>query len=143
LDARQQFGRELYLTTARWRGHLDQRLRRLGLTRARWSVLVELSKSGDTLSQRQLASRIGVEAPALVRMLDSLEAGGYVERLPDANDRRTKRLRLTEMAKGITREISVASTEVRQRLLRNVGDKDLDIAMKVLSLINVELDTLE
>jgi MarR family transcriptional regulator for hemolysin len=142
LDVRQQFSRHLYTTTARWRTYLDGQLKELGLTRARWSILVELARSDDQLSQRELATLIGVEAPTLVRMLDSLEASGFVERIPDPADRRTKRLRLTERARALSDQISNASSRVREQLLGHVELQDLEVCIKVLDRISSELDQL-
>ena len=51
--------------TARlWRYALDQRLQPLGLSQAKWLVLLHLSRENG-LMQKQLARRVGIEPPTL------------------------------------------------------------------------------
>lgn len=48
---------------------LDERLKDLGVTQARWSTMVYLEKGGEGLTQRELASLMAIENPTLVRLL--------------------------------------------------------------------------
>ena len=77
---RDLFGLELGLLARWWRSKLDERLRPLGLSQARWTALWHLARGGDGLTQKQLARAVGVEGPSMVRVLDALERDGLVER---------------------------------------------------------------
>ena len=57
----------------RWRKLLDERLKDLGVTQARWFTMVCLQRGGGGLTQRELARLMTIENPTLVRLLDSLE----------------------------------------------------------------------
>ena len=61
----------------------DRRSRALGLTRSQWWVLNNLYfKQGIT--QSELADLLDVEKPTLGRLLDRLEAKGWIARRPTA-----------------------------------------------------------
>src|SRR5438445_3643089 len=65
----------------------------LDLTPPQMGVLATLD---DSSSMSRLASEMGCDASNITWMTDRLEARGLVERRPDTNDRRVKRLVLTE-----------------------------------------------
>ena len=76
----------------------DQRARRVGnLTRAQCRILVYLQRHGS-INQTQLAELVDVTPMTIARMLDRMQAGGWIERLADQHDRRAFRLRLTAQA---------------------------------------------
>jgi MarR family transcriptional regulator for hemolysin len=79
------------------RERLDQILRVAGGSFPAYMVLTHAEAYPD-LSQRQLADRVGIEAPTLVRHIDRLVADGLVRRVRDPQDRRVSRVELT--AKG-------------------------------------------
>jgi DNA-binding MarR family transcriptional regulator len=66
------------------------------LTFPQWRVLVVLGerRQGATLSE--VATRVGVTLPATSRQLRRLARRGLVEIVPDPDDRRASRARLTE-----------------------------------------------
>lgn len=77
---------------------IDRRLQPFGLTRAQWAVLAVLS-SRDGLSQSELAEELEIEKSTVGRLIDHVEARGWVERRPMAGDRRLWRLHLTDLAR--------------------------------------------
>jgi MarR family transcriptional regulator, transcriptional regulator for hemolysin len=78
----------------------DRRVRRIGLTRAQWLVLTRLHRRPGA-SQSELAEMLEVEKATAGRMIDRLERNGWVERRPDATDRRINRLYLTAEAERV------------------------------------------
>ena len=81
----------------------DRKVRDLNLTRSQWWVLVFLIRY-DGHNQTELADVLDIGKVALGGLLDRLEAKGWVERRPDATDRRAKRVYLTEQVKPLIRE---------------------------------------
>ena len=65
------------------RREFERRVRDMGFTRNQWRVLAHLRRV-DGINQSQLADRMDVEPIALVRLLDKLEAAGYVQRRQNA-----------------------------------------------------------
>lgn len=139
MDIGAGFAMELGRVSRRWRTRLDERLKHTGLTQARWIVLLQLSQAG-AMSQRELADRVGVEGPTLVRVLDKLEGQGLVERRADDGDRRAKQIHLTEAATPVLGEISRISTQLRQELLADIAGEELTRTMQVLKVIADRLE---
>ena len=91
--------RLLYETTRLWRDRYEQDLREQhpNLTGARCTVLVYLAQHEGT-NQSALAQFLDIRPSTLVRLLDRLEAAGFVTRRPDPRDRRAHLLVLTAKA---------------------------------------------
>ncbi|MEU5880751.1 MarR family transcriptional regulator [Spirillospora sp. NPDC047279] len=64
--------------------------------RAAVPVLRLLADEDGPLRPGEVAARLAVEAPHVTRMVQRLEKAGYVERVPDPDDRRAHRVRLTD-----------------------------------------------
>lgn len=75
----------------------ERRVRSLGLTRAQWIVIARLNRRPG-LSQSEVADLLEIEKASAGRLIDRMEAKGWLERRPDANDRRVNRLHLTKEA---------------------------------------------
>jgi MarR family transcriptional regulator for hemolysin len=86
--------------------YADQRARDFGMTRAQWAVLARVERS-EGLKQCELADTLDLQPITLTRLIDRLCDGGLIERRPDPDDRRAKRLYLTPAARpvldGLTR----------------------------------------
>ena len=82
----------------------DRRVRELGITRAQWLVLTRLHRHPG-VSQSELADLMEVERASAGRMIDRLEANGWVERRAQDGDRRVKRVYLTSEAERVHRRI--------------------------------------
>ncbi len=82
----------------------DRRAREHGMTRAQWMILFRLRRLPGT-SQRELAELLEVEPITVGRLVDRLEARGFVERRADPADRRVWRLHLTPAAAPVLAEL--------------------------------------
>src|SRR3981081_4901802 len=83
----------------------DRRVRRLGLTRSQWLGINRLHRRPGA-TQSELAEMLEVEKPTAGRMVDRVEAQGWVERRADGADRRVNRLYLTAEADLIKRRLA-------------------------------------
>src|SRR6202050_4270061 len=68
-----------------------------GMTLGRCAVLIQLAQH-ERPNQAALAHILDIRPITLVRLLDRLEAAGFVERIPDPDDRRAHVLALTAKA---------------------------------------------
>ncbi|WFF43235.1 transcriptional regulator SlyA [Salinicola endophyticus] len=121
----QHIGFKLARLPRLWRAVIDERLAPLGLTQTRWVTLYNLRRMGGGQAQCDLARAIGVEAPSLVRTLDQLAEQNLIERRPCAEDRRTKRLHLTEEAAPLLEQIEAIVDEVRDEMLAGFSEEDM------------------
>jgi DNA-binding MarR family transcriptional regulator len=83
-------------------------------------VLTHLFRN-DGITQSELADILEVEKPTLGRLLDRLEAKGWVRREADASDRRVKRLYLTEEVEPIMKTMRSAAADVRREALAGLS----------------------
>lgn len=125
------FGRQLAVLSRAWRAELDRRLVHLGLSQARWLVLLHLARLPDTPTQRELAQSVGVEGPTLARLLDSLEKHGLVRRVLVPEDRRAKKIVLSERAQPIIQEIEAISAQLHQEMFAGIDSEDMERCLKV------------
>lgn len=122
---RERFGIGLGQLSRLWRKELDRRLSPYGLTEARWLALLHLSRMGQPVTQKDLAARIRVQGPTLVRTLDWLEAEGLIERHPIEGDRRAKALRLTARAMPSLARIEAVAEGLRDELFADVDEAEM------------------
>jgi len=82
---------------ARLRRHaFDEQAKPMGLTRSQFSVLAHLGRHRDgQMNQSEIAAALEVGKVTLGGLVDRLEAGGLARREPSDEDRRVKRIRLT------------------------------------------------
>jgi MarR family transcriptional regulator for hemolysin len=96
----------LHETARLWCSRYDREVRAQlpGMTGARCTVLIHLALHGG-VNQAALAQILNIRSVTLVRLLDRLEAAGFVERMPDPDDRRAHVLALTAKALPIIESI--------------------------------------
>lgn len=133
------FAQGLTFVARRWRNLMNEELRALGQSQARWGALYWIVVFGDTVNQTELAERIGVEQPTLGRVLRGLERDGIIKRVIAA-DRRARVIRLTPAAKPLMRQINRIQESVRARLLDGISTRDLQTCVAVFARI---LDNIE
>jgi len=75
----------------------ERRVRAVGLTRAQWLVITRVHRRPG-LSQSAVADLLEIEKASAGRLIDRMEAKGWLRRQPDASDRRINRLHLTPAA---------------------------------------------
>jgi DNA-binding MarR family transcriptional regulator len=85
-----------------------------------------LERLGCGARQRALAEEIGIEGPSLVRLLDTLEAAGLVERAVDPADRRRHGLTVTEAGEGVLRSVKRRRTAWLAERLKRLSDEEID-----------------
>ncbi len=83
---------------------VDQRLESVGLTNAQWVPLLKLHL-GRAVNVAELARECEVDAGAMTRMLDRLEAKQLIRRVRSTDDRRVVNLELTEEGVKAARQI--------------------------------------
>jgi MarR family transcriptional regulator for hemolysin len=102
------------------RNAYDRRVRSLGLTRSQWWVLNQLFRNPG-LNQSELAEILEIERPTLGRLLDRLEAKGWVRREHDARDRRAWRVHLTDAVEPAMRALRKVAAELMRDALAGLS----------------------
>ncbi|MBT8768964.1 MarR family transcriptional regulator [Pseudomonas boanensis] len=137
-----RFAMQLAQMSRAWRAELDRRLAGLGLSQARWLVLLHLARFEELPTQRELAKSVGVEGPTLARLLDSLEAQGLVQRMAVAEDRRAKKIALCPPARPLIEKLETISSQLRQELFDGIDEEELRRCQQVHARILANLENL-
>ena len=122
-----------------WRNKVNERLRPLGLSQATWLTLWNLSWFPEGLGQAELAERLGIEGPTLVRLLDRLEKDGLVQRIASVDDRRRKVVVLTESARPLLGQVKKIIAELRMDVMKAIPDEQLAAGLQLLKLVQERL----
>jgi DNA-binding MarR family transcriptional regulator len=124
------FGYLLNDTSRLLRRRFEQKAGDYNITSAQWRAMAQLSRT-DGLTQVALAHLLDIEPMSVCRLVDRMEAGGFVTRRPDPADKRAKLVYLTEKSHALLDVIRVVAMEVyedafagfsEEERLRLVGD---------------------
>lgn len=137
----EQFAESLHLAAHGWRTALDRRLRPLGYSRSRWMVLLHVSRN-DAITHRELAERLGIEAPTLVRLIDRMEAEGLLNRRASETDRRVKHLHLTPEGRKEVERIRASAADLRKEILSGLSKEEVSATLNVIQQIRSKLESL-
>ena len=77
----------------------------------------------DGLRLTDLATRAGITVQSMGEFVDDLEAKGYLERRPDPDDRRAKRIYLTDRGRKNARVAKRATADVENYLAELLGQQ--------------------
>ena len=116
----------------------DRRLGTIGLTRAQWQALASMRRCGP-MTQAALAEIMEVETATIARLIDRLEAAGWIARKAEAQDRRVKLVTMTEKATSIMDEVSIIGQKLRDDMLVDLSLDELEVLIELLTKIKSRL----
>lgn len=125
-----------------FRKHFDRRAVKFGLTHAQWRALKALHRTPG-MRQNELAERLEMEPIAVGRVIDRLQAAGFVERRADPKDRRAWRLHDTEQARGIIDDMEDIAKGLRKDAVEGIAMEDLQTTLAVLNRMKENLQGLD
>src|SRR6266566_2390612 len=115
------------------RQHMLERLHEHGFTDLEPSHLIVLQYPGPQGTRpSELAATLRISKQALNYQLGQLERLGYLERRPDPDDQRSKRIVLTPRAEGAVPVIRAAVAEVENGWASTLGRERFDQLRDVL-----------
>jgi MarR family transcriptional regulator for hemolysin len=120
----------------------DRRVRSLGLTRSQWWVLNHIFRNPG-VTQSELAAILEVERATLGRLLDRLQAKGWVRREDDARDRRAWRVHLTPAADPAMRKLRKQAFGLRRDALAGLSAAQREQFVDALLAIKANLSRLK
>ncbi len=120
------------------RSAFDQIMKKMGVTRAQWWVIVHLSRH-DGMMQVQLADMLDIGKASLGNLVERLEAGGWIDRRSDPVDGRVKRVYLKRKARQLIEEIHSLEFTFNEQKLDGVTRGERDELLRVLTNIKANL----
>jgi DNA-binding MarR family transcriptional regulator len=136
------FGYLLSDVTLLFRKHFDRRAVKFGLTRAQWRA-TKMLYYREGLRQTELAEQLEMEPIAVGRVIDRLQAAGFVERRPDPKDRRAWRLYVTDQARDVIADMEEIAVGLRKDATRGITVPELQQALDVLNRMKDNLQALD
>src|SRR6201996_6364373 len=122
----------------RMRTRFDQWARNYGMTRAQGLILARLERQPG-LSQNELAVICEVEPISVGRLVDRLEARGFLERRPDPADRRIRRLHLLPASAPILEEIQRYKDELFREITADLDEQTVELVTSALLKMKTQL----
>jgi DNA-binding MarR family transcriptional regulator len=118
----------------------ERRARQMGLpiTRQQAAVVLHVDRN-EGVSQAELATWLGIEPIALVRMLDKLHEEGLVERRAHPTDRRVRTLWLTLAARSVVTQIVAINKATREEAFSGMAAHARDTVIEILDAIKGNL----
>lgn len=118
---------KLYVTYFRMANQSD-------LTGPQLTIMTRLAENGASRIS-DVAREEGIRMPTASNALHQLEERGMIERLRDISDRRGVRVQLTNKGKAELARVGEERTQHLARMLQTLDDEDLEIAEKMIPVI--------
>ena len=135
MDERMDIGIAVRRLSLQMRRHHDAAVDRLSggrLTGARgWIIGYLASHDGKPVYQRDIETRFGIRRSTATVMLQLMEKNGMITRASDANDKRLKRLLLTDAARELLAELDRERYEFELLCKRGLSEEELAVFFTV------------
>lgn len=120
------------------RRNFNRRVQELELTQAQWQALAHISRN-QGMKQIQLADILEVQPISVGRLIDRMEAAGWVRRGPDPSDRRAINLYLTDKAEPVLTRMQKHGAALRTQALNGISEKEQEIILRALFVMRKNL----
>lgn len=117
---------------------LSRNLLESGLYAGQDGVMLALAEA-DGMTAGALAGHLGVKAPTMTRTIGRMEAQGFLERKPDADDARLTKVYLTANGRERLQAIEAAADLSEATALKGMTDKQIRTLAKLLRLVDGNL----
>jgi DNA-binding MarR family transcriptional regulator len=119
----------------------EQRAGTLGLTLPQCKTLIYLANN-EGISQVQLAELTDIESMSLVRILDRMQADGWLERRNDPADRRANQLFLKAKGRRLLEDIWGLVDLTRQEAFAGIPKRQIELMIAVLERVRDNIASL-
>lgn len=120
------------------RAATDDNLSQYGV-RVGQNLVLEVLWEDDGLTPGQLAARLGVATPTVVKSASRMAAAGLLTRRRDETDARLVRLYLTDHARAVREPIEAARRALEERVTANLTEEERRLLRGALTKIIAEL----
>jgi MarR family transcriptional regulator, transcriptional regulator for hemolysin len=108
------------------------------ITATQSRVMIALFEE-EGIIQGDIARIIGIRAVTVGGIVDRMEAKGWIERRPDAKDRRANRIWVTPKGRDLEGVINSCREQVNDLSLKGVKAKDLGVVLDAMEIIRSNL----
>ncbi|MFA5679072.1 MAG: MarR family transcriptional regulator [Pseudomonas sp.] len=115
---------------------MDRAVKHLGITRSQYWVLINIARYGrEGIAQTKLANLMNVGKVSLGGLIDRMEISGVLERLPDPEDRRAKKVFMTPKGEDLLHVLQDIGMEINHKSIKGISkeqNKLLDGMLKIM-----------
>ena len=108
----------------------DRALEPFGITNPQWALLMVLYRC-EAETPAELARILGVDGSAVTRLLDRVEAKGFVRRALNDSDRRSLRVELTDEGRELMPRTLEIAREFGERYAGSLTDDERDAFIRI------------
>lgn len=120
------------------RAETDEAMSRYGV-RVGQNLVLEVLWETDGLTPGELAARLGVATPTVVKSASRMAAAGLLTRRRDESDARLVRLYLTDHARAVRDPVETGRAHLEQRITDSLSDEERRVLRAALTKIIDEL----
>lgn len=122
----------------------DQQSRHLGITRSQWWVLFNLSRhEGEPLNQNALAEMLDLGSASVGELLLRLEKSGFIKRLTDSRDRRSKRVVIASRGREVLEHMRVVAQQNNALIMSGISPAEQALLNGMLTRMKDNLASLQ
>lgn len=119
---------------------METKLKVYNLTHLQFSILINLYKNNLSTQKEILQYTNGDEA-SITRLIDRLELKGYLKRVKCTNDKRKKKILLTQTGIALTKKAIHCAVEVNEELVKDLSETEADELLAILKKVHCASDT--
>ncbi|MCP5335937.1 MAG: MarR family transcriptional regulator [Oceanospirillaceae bacterium] len=113
------------------RRNFNRKVQDLGLTQAQWQVLLFIARH-EGCRQIQVAEALDMQPISVARIIDRMQAAGWIERQSDPDDRRAFNLYLCEKAAPILQQMKKMGLEIRALAVQGIAPAEQEKLLQML-----------
>jgi len=111
---------------------------KFGVTVEQFGVLAVLWYQ-EGVNQKEIAHQLKRDKTTIARIIENMTNKNLIVKIPDVLDRRNKLIFLTQKGKELQKEMVQSSGLIYYQALQGIPDKDLDVCLKVLNRLLINL----
>ena len=123
----------------RSRARLQRELDEQGVHAGQDYLIEVLSEEEEGLTVGEIAERLGVEVPTVVRTAQRMEASGLVTKERDPRDRRRSRIVLTERGRAVEPAVRAALRDLERSAMRGLSAAERAQLLDLLARVRTNL----
>lgn len=118
---------------------IGRELHKLGLDIPSWRVLMILGETSPR-SVRDIAVAAVIPLSTMTRIIQRMEAAGFVRSAPAEHDARVTEVSLTQLGRAKTAEAREAAAPVYRRLITGIDEGEFNKLLDLLNRLHANLD---
>lgn len=115
-------------------------MRQISEGRGSQKRILILLRETESMTQKELTARLGVQPGSASEVLNKLEQAGLISRTPSETDHRTTDIRLTPDGEALEKEASAKRVERHEQMFAVLSEEEKDTLIALLERVNAHWD---